>query len=345
MRASYGSAKEDTVEKTDTHRIGDRQEDGTRTVASLTQKKCCSKACYCRRAYHRYFFKSKALALVLVLNALFSTAIYGVTSEVLTIIIGSQYVLTRNVVLHAVTQLLFPIAGHIADTYVGKYKAIGFSFWLAWIGFAVLSISFSLDPFDDHINRANRYAILPITFTLLSIAYVVFMATIIPFGVDQLQGASHVHYRSFFYWWYWTLNIGVALVNVPQYCSNRVELRFIIQALAGLTCMSIALIIDVLLRHWFVIEPKSNKNNPLKQIARILWYFAKASPKRQRIPSMVRHELDMEHFGRLDLAKKRYGGQYETEEVEDVRTFFRILLLLFTIGFPVLSYATVSHDL
>ena len=335
---SYGSAEE-----TDIHQIGDRQEDGARTVESLTPKKCCSKGSYCRRAYHGYFFKSKALALVLILNALFSTAIYGVASEVLTIIIGPQYVLTRNVVLHGLTQILFPIAGHIADTYVGKHKAIRFSFWLAWLGFAVLSISFSLDPFDDHINRANRYAILPITFTLLSIAYVIFMATIIPFGIDQLQGASHVHYRSFFYWWYWTLNIGVALVNYPQYCGKRVELKFIIQALVGLVCVSAALIIDVLLRHWFVIEPKSTKNNPLKQIARILRYVAKASPDRQRIPSTVRHELDMDHFGRLDLAKKRYGGQYETEEVEDVRTFFRILILLFAIGFAVLSYATVSH--
>ena len=335
---SYGSAKSVTADEEGVQ--NQQQQDNARTE-SLTQD---SKECYCRKAYHRYFFKSKALVLVLILNALFSTAIYGVTSEVLTIIIGSQYVLTRNVVLHAVTQILFPIAGHIADTYVGKHNAIKFSLWLAWIGFVVLSISFSLDPFNDHINKANRYAILPITFTLLSISYVGFMATILPFGIDQLQGASHVHYRSFFYWWYWTLNIGVTFASYPQYCSKRVELRFTIQAVVGLVCISATLILDVLLRHWFVIEPKSNKNNPLKQIAKILWYASKASPNKQRIPSTVRHELDRDHFGRLDLAKQRYGGKYETEAVEDVRTFFRILLLLFSIGTAVLSYSTVSHS-
>lgn len=297
--------------------------------------------CLCRRIYSQYFFKSKALVLVLVLNALFSTALYGVTSEVLKVIIGAEFVLTRSLVIHGVTQILFPIAGHIADVYAGKHNVIRFSLWIAWVGFAIMGLSFSVDSFDDHINTLNHFIMLPTTFVLLSIAYVCFMSTVLPFGMDQLQGASHVHYRSFFYWWYWTLNVGVIIVNLPQYCRANVELTVTIQACIGTVCVSIALILDVLLKHWFTIEPRNSQHNPLTQIRSIVWHIATA-PRRQRIPSAVMHELDMGQLSKMDLAKKRYGGKYETEEVEDVRTFFRILLVLITVGFPVFSYAGVS---
>ena len=308
-------------------------------VACTNSNKCM---CSCRKIYHQYFFVSKALYLVLLLNGLFSTALYGVTSEVLKVILGDEFVLTRNLVNHGVTQILFPVAGHIADTYIGRHNIIRFSLWLAWVGFAIMSISFSLDSFDDDISMTNRFAILPVSFTLLTISNVCFMSNIIPFGMDQLQGASHVHYRSFFYWWYWTLNAGVLVVNIPQYCTGKVEMSVTIQSGIGIICVSAALILDVLLKHWFVIEPSSLKSNPLQQSVKILRPIATA-PKTQRVPSAVRHELDMGQLSRLDLAKSRYGGKYETEEVEDVRTFFRIVLVLCSVGFPVFSYAGVSN--
>lgn len=295
----------------------------------------------CRKTYRRYFFVSKALYLVLLLNILFSAALYGVTSEVLKIIIGPEFVLARNLVIHGVTRVLFPVAGHVADTYVGRHNVIRFSLWIAWVGFAVMSVSFSTDRLDDHINATNRFVILPISFTLLSISYVCFMSNIILFGMDQLQGASHVHYCSFFCWWYWTLNVGVIVVNLSQYCTDKVEMSVTIQAGIGIFCVSAAIILDALLKHWFVIEPCSTNGNPLQQIAKILRHIA-TSPKTQRVPSAVRHELDMGHLSRLDLAKLRYGGKYATEEVEDVKTFFRMVVLLCSVGFPVFSYAGVS---
>ena len=46
---------------------------------------------------------------------------------------------------------------------------------------------------------------------------------------------------------------------------------------------------------------------------------------------------------RLDLAKDRYGGPFTTEEVEDVKTFGRILLVLISLfGFLLLPYSVTS---
>ena len=298
----------------------------------------------CCKCYHGYFFPSKALVLVLLINALFSTALYGVTSEVLKLIIGPEFVLARNLVIHGVTQIFFPVAGHLADSYVGKHSAIRFSLWVGWIGFAIMGVFFSLETFDNRLSTLNQYFVMPLIFVLLSVSYISFTATVISFGMDQLQGASHIHYRSFFYWWYWTLNVGVIIVNVPQYCQTAMEMGLTVQAEIGTVCLSIALILDVLFKHWFVIEPKSSKSNPIKQIFRILLEMrGKGRRSSHWIPSSVRHELDLRRINRLDLTKKRYGGKYETEEVEDVRTFFRVLLVLCSVGLPIFSYAGVSQ--
>ena len=297
---------------------------------------------YCSsRMYHQYFFKSKSLVVVLLINILYSTAIYGVTSEVLKVSLGAEYVLTRLLILHSLTQLLFPLAGHLADTYIGRHNIIRFSLWIAWISFAVLGITFSFESYHDEITTVNRVIVLPITFVCLSVSYVCFVSNIIPFGLDQLQGASHMHYSSLFYWWYWTSNVGVVVVNIPQFCKNMINVSVLIQAEIGLVCVSIAIVVDVLLKHWYVIEPTSKQENPLHKIVLILCHALFKSKKTQRIPSIVRHELNLAKCSRLDLAKKRYGGRFETEHVENVKTFFQMLLVLIGVGFPVFSYSGV----
>lgn len=294
----------------------------------------------CSKIYANYFFVRKEIILVLLLNALFSTAIYGVSSEVLKLIIGAEYVLTRSLVMHGVTQVLFPVAGHLADTYVGRHNVIRFSLWTAWIGYATLGFSFSLEKHLGDITSLNQYIMLPACYMVLSISYVCFTATILPFGMDQMQGASHEHYRSFFHWWYWTLNVGVVVVNVPEYCKSWLGLSVIFQVGIGVGCITIALILDALFSHWFVIEPSWCLTSPLHQIAKVMRYVSTA-PRQQRIPSLVRHELPLGLGSRMDLAKRRYGGRWESEEVEDVRTFCRMLGMLLALGLPVFSYSGV----
>lgn len=320
----------------------------------MWQEKCILQQLLCRysvgrgisctgKGYHKHF-KSKSVVAVLLLNALFSTAIYGVTPEILKIIFGAEYVLSQLLILHGLTQILFPIAGHIADTYIGRHNVIRFSLWLAFLGFAILGVTLSVDGYNNEIGTANRYLILPLTFLLLSISYVCFMSNVIPFGLDQLQGASHIHYSSFFNWWYWTLNFGVLIVHVPDYCSDRIEIGILVQAEIGSVCISLAIVVDALLKHWFTIEPASSKRNPLVQIVSILRRAAKTKKNTLLVPSTVRHEVNLSNFSRMDSIKKRYGGEFETEQVEDVRTFFRMLLILFTIGFSVFSCSTVSFQ-
>ena len=293
-----------------------------------------------KQMYRQYFFFSKSLIVVLILNALYSTAIFGVTTEVLKAIVGPEYLLLRTLLIHGVTQIMFPVAGHLADLYIGRHNIIRFSLWVAWLALALLGLAFAFDGYDNRLHTLTQYLVFPLAAVMLSVSYVCFMSDIIPFGLDQLQGASHIHFSSFFYWWYWTLNIG--FINIPQYCKLSMEIDVLIQAEIGLVCVSLAIILDALQKHWFVIEPISKKVNPLLQIAIILKDACRAKSHTQRIPSVVFHEINIQRFGRLDRIKKRYGGKHETEEVENVKTFFRLLLVLLGVGLSTLIYAGVS---
>lgn len=305
---------------------------------------CTQRGCRCSFAYNKYFFWSKAIVLILLMNVLFSTAMHGVAVKLLQFYLGPDYSLMPVVLAYGTAQILFPTIGHVSDVYVRRHSVVRFSIWSAWFALVVLGVSLSLESYSSVFSAVNRYATLPAVFVLLSVAYVCFMTNVIPFALDQLQEASHVHYNSFFYWWYWTLNIGVVLVNTPEYCSNELGLRLLIHVEGALMCVTIACILDVLLKHWFVIEPHSSKlGNPIVQICRVLCYAANPPPN-QHIPSVVHHELDLSSCNRLQLAKKRFGGKFETEQVEDTKTFFHVLLVVVSVGFLLVSYFGVSND-
>lgn len=301
--------------------------------------------CSCKSIYQKHFIWRKAIALILLVNALFSTAVYGITTDLLQFVLGPKYTLMPVVIASGTAQILFPIIGHISDTYVCRHKVLQFSMWSAWVSFAVLGVTLSLDSWKEGLNAINQYAILPTSFVVITISLVCFMANVIPFALDQMQGASHVHYSSFFYWWYLTLNIGsIGAYHTPEYCTDKPGLRFLIQVEIALLCVTIALILDVLFEHWLVIEPHNSKpKNIIVQICQVLCYVLKP-PGNQRVPSSVQHELDLSSCNRLQLAKRRFGGKFETEQVENTRTFFYVVSVIISVGFILVPLFGVSKN-
>ena len=96
---------------------------------------------------------------------------------------------------------------------------------------------------------------------------------------------------------------------------------------------------------WLIIEPKSPQS--LKNIYRILKFAAKHKAPLNR-SALTYWEEDIP--SRLDLGKSRYGGPFTTEQVEDVKTFFRILvvsvgifLIVLTIGIQ--EYVPFSSEI
>ena len=73
------------------------------------------------------------------------------------------------------------------------------------------------------------------------------------------------------------------------------------------------------------LENISLIKNPIKLIVRVLCYAKKHKYPENRSALTYWEE---EAPSRLDLGKEKYGGPFTEEEVEDVKTFFRIVFPL-----------------
>ena len=147
------------------------------------------------------------------------------------------------------------------------------------------------------------------------------------YGLDQMPDASSTNISSFIGWFVFSLILGCWIAdwlsNMLVYCSSpiRKELLF---SLFPVTCMVV--ILFLLDPKWLIIEPKSPK--AIKTIYQVLKFAAKHKAPIYR-SALTYWEEDVP--SRLDLGKTKYGGPFTIEQVEDVKTFLRILVISFPI--------------
>ena len=102
---------------------------------------------------------------------------------------------------------------------------------------------------------------------------------------------------------------------------------WLLVSFVALVCSLLAVVITCCCcRHHLFTEPVCH-TNPVKQIIKVLSFTAQHKQPVRR-SAFTYGELPP---SRLDLGKKRYGGPFTTEQVEDVKSFGRILLMLLTL--------------
>ncbi len=90
--------------------------------------------------------------------------------------------------------------------------------------------------------------------------------------------------------------------------------------------LSTALCSICLLSHWLIIEPTGI--NPLKTVFKVLKFAVKHKrPVRRSAFTYCENEKP----SRIDLAKSKYGGSFTNEQVEDVKTCLRMVLVIASI--------------
>ena len=145
------------------------------------------------------------------------------------------------------------------------------------------------------------------------------MVNTMQFGIDQLTDASSSDICSYISWYIWILALASNLAAVTQYCFcdpyNRAMGFFILPLLGTAVIIS-----DLCFNKWLVKEPAVR--NPFKIIFQVLRYAMKN--KYPHLRSAFTYWED-KPYSRINLGKTKYGGPFTCEEVEDVKTFFRVL--------------------
>ena len=195
--------------------------------------------------------------------------------------------------------------------------------------------------FDD-FNQALRYDKVPsmsiiITAFLSLFAFIIglagYQANFIQLGLDQLFEASSHHLVLFIHYAIWAFQSGSLsfiftffLILCSHHGTNRKTLALAASVSFNIL-MSVLLLIGCLKRKWFHIEP--GHQNPYKMVCNIINFSKSHKHPLQR--SAFTHNDDYIP-SRLDFAKERFGGPFTTEQVENVKTFLQMLIILFAIG-------------
>ena len=226
-----------------------------------------------------------------------------------------------------------PITGLIAEVIVGRYKLISFSLKVLWL----LSIAGCVLSICEYCLLKAHNTIFNIQFFLVVVpGYILkgaFLANAIPLGIDQITDGANTNICSFIVWFFWaslgcSYSIAATLAPVFYKCAQILTADIsLITSLLPVLLLSIGLIIDFLFGHKLVQERVST--NPVSLIFRVLRYAAKHKfPVQRSAFTYCENKLPT----RLDNGKSKYGGPFTTEQVEDVKTFWRVLVVILIIS-------------
>ena len=233
--------------------------------------------------------------------------------------------------------------GFIADRYFGRAKVLYYSWILLFVMHC--TITFYIIMVISHAPTSNdqlqHIIVLIISILGKAIGLAGIRVNLIPFGVDQMGAASSDQLSSYFHWYYWSRNAGlfiaysVVILTIPNLISHYFRIVVLL-----LPCVAAAAgtVINICGDAWFV--KKDKVGNPLLLIYHVLSY---AMSVRRPI-----HRSAFSYDGRpipsrIDLAKETHFGKFRDEQVEDVKTFLRILIMLISLVGFLCVYGLVSR--
>ena len=338
--------------------VNDGDVSSTNSFAVVTPKifNCYSKAC--RR-------RPRGVSVFMVFLIYFSEsfAFYSVLNGTLKKLIPDYNYFWLNLICNSAGRVCYPIFGLFADSYFGRHNIVHVGLLFLWFGSAFNSLSISIDSYAqlEYIPlKVATETVLPALVLLLFVAGSGSVeATMVTFGVDQLaQGASSDELSAYFYWYYFVRNSGVMasiLVIIalydphirfcPQACHGE-ELELVNRrtmdtghSLVIVIVISFALMLHHCQRDVYYHDRKHP--NPVKQIVNVLYFAARVKRHQPMYRRAFRYSEGKK--SRIELAKIEYDGIFPSEEVEDVKTFYRMFFYFLSLSLYFATYQAVSH--
>ena len=253
--------------------------------------------------------------------------------------------------------LLYPLCGWLADIYVTQFRMIASSFILVIASSVIMVMGAVFMIIHPRIFENIEYTgifIVGLYIMINLVALGMYESNAIQFGMDQMFEASSEQLSSFIHWYYWCAHVGPALIYYGvlgsmiysrncvidrKYGAVTIEgmgylLYFIV--LVQIVSAVIGLFTSLCLQHNLFINKKHK--NQLKLILQVLRYSYKHKYPVKR-SALTYWEDDIP--SRIDLGKEKYGGPFTVEEVEDVKAFLRLTLLMVSLfGFQLAGDGT-----
>ena len=232
--------------------------------------------------------------------------------------------------VHVVLFVLLPLLGWVAESWLGRYRAIVVGLVLSSVTILTVQAAFVMLQFD--MTHIPVFVLLVIGLLIGTFGIGSFYTTMLPFALDQMIGASAEEISATVQWYCWGFDIALLLkdvlqcVPIPNQLLQNLDILPVIFLTLGTLCLSAVLIMDCLYHKW--LDTNNKTGNPIKLIFQVLNYARKN--KCPRLRSALTY-IDEEHPSRLDFGKHKFGGPFTEEEVEDIKTIFRLIPLLLSV--------------
>ena len=268
-------------------------------------------------------FNSKGAVIVLIWSFLIYSVFFFFNAGIL--IRNPLSGQTLLIVLLVCTTFSYPFAGWLGDGYFGRYKVVSISLLVTWATVIASGVSVLVDEYALN-NKSSwvNYGLFSVLYVVMNLGFVWLFTNLLPLGIDQLQGATSEQLRKYVYWYTWTLvTSNTVVTSLVFWLQAPVAVMVSVPAI----CLTLVLVMNLLLRDSLVKEPPTP--HLLRNICGILKFAISNQPSRLR--SALTYWED-EIPSRIDRAKIKYGGSYTTEEVENIKSLFRIAALALLMG-------------
>ena len=246
--------------------------------------------------------------------------------------------------------LFYPLLGHLTDVYLTRYGSLKWSFGILSVTACVFMVYGGIDLAASSIwklavfHHKQTIVIWIILFISYNIGLGLFQANTIQFGLDQLLEAPTPKLIAFIHWYYWAQNVGslvlfyvlgsgIAIsrdievitngsISLANFKHLHKPVTILVSVVATVFLTATLIMVCAKKNHLYIQKAGLN---PFKNIYKVLKYSWKHKVPEHR-SAFTYWEEDIPR--RIDLGKNKYRGPFTNEEVEDTKTFLRILPLL-----------------
>ena len=268
-----------------------------------------------------WIFPPRGTALVLLMSGL----LYAVQQFVYAGIYHSfsDYFKPALDYVHVALLVLLPVTGWVAESWLGRYRAIVVGLVLSSISTLTLQAAFVMLQFNW--TPIPALVLTVVSLMIGTFGFGSFYTIMLPFALDQMIGASAEQLSAAVQWYCWVFYLGLLMKDLHKCVPipNQLHILQMIFLTLATLCFSAVLIMDCLYHKW--LDTNNKTGNPIKLIFQVLNYARKN--KSPRLRSALTY-IDEEHPSRLDFGKHKFGGPFTEEEVEDVKTIFRLTPIL-----------------
>ena len=242
--------------------------------------------------------------------------------------------------------LFSPIAGFIADVKFGRFKMLLCGTYIILL--SVISILIIGIVIAYTVHTFNPFSKILLTLVIIAVALycigdVIFVSNIVQFGTDQLRDAPTRYSVCFIYAYLWTDSLSNLITSVTNWPGHeiiinshldliafdkvRTILITVVLSVSVVSSIAILVLVHKNQRQWFMMD--SIGGNPYRLMYNVL-YFAIRHKKPIRRSAFT--YCEDERPSRLDFGKRRYGGPYTTEQVENVKVALNMFKVLLSLG-------------